>query len=67
MSRNIFERHWVLRDFKKVVGISAEQCNHDLAGLEEEIKREIFSNILRYKSLFERSIECFKHPFTYLW
>lgn len=61
MSRNIFERQWVFRDFKKVVGISAEQCNHDLVGLEEKIKREIFSNILRHKSLFERLIEYFKH------
>jgi len=30
MSRNVFERQWVLRDFKKQVNLSTEQALHEL-------------------------------------
>lgn len=38
--RNIFERQWVLRDFKKTVGVSAEQFEHDILRLEQELAEQ---------------------------
>jgi NAD(P)-dependent dehydrogenase (short-subunit alcohol dehydrogenase family) len=37
-ARPLFERQWVIRDFKKQVGISAEQCLDELAALKNALK-----------------------------
>jgi hypothetical protein len=50
---NIFERQWVLRDFKKNVGISSDECNENLIHLLNTVKS---SNIIQldYLSLFKK-------------
>ncbi len=39
-SRNVFERQWVLRDFKKEVNRSAEQVAHEIKELRRFIEQE---------------------------
>jgi NAD(P)-dependent dehydrogenase (short-subunit alcohol dehydrogenase family) len=43
LKRNIFERQWVLRDFKKTVGASVDDMKKRLEQLNEELRRGDFS------------------------
>lgn len=52
--RNIFERQWVLRDFKKTVGMSAEQFSDDMYRLEAEIQQGDGRRIGEYQDHFSR-------------
>lgn len=53
MTRNVFERQWVLRDFKKTVGISAEQFQNDFRRLKEALTEKTES-VASYKNHFEK-------------
>ena len=55
--RNIFERQWVLRDFKKYVGISAETCKKELEEILEKTASE--------KKLNSKSIIIFQKLLCY--
>lgn len=66
MSRNIFERQWVLRDFKKTVGISAEQFNNDIVRLKEELCSNKIIDLLPYKNHFEKLKQYFQHQYKLL-
>ena len=50
--RNVFERQWVLRDFKKYVGMPAdavEKALHRLKGeLNRPLPRDLFEKLLQY-------------------
>ncbi len=59
MARNVFERQWVLRDFKKTVGMSAEQCKIDLERLRSELQRADIINLSLYKNHFVKLKEYF--------
>jgi hypothetical protein len=62
---NIFERQWVLRDFKKNVGISADECHVKLTQLIKIINdNKIFPN--DYLSLFEKLKSYFERQFELL-
>ena len=50
ISRNIFERQWILRDFKKTVGISAEQFLNNIINLELELENGNYQILLTYSS-----------------
>jgi NAD(P)-dependent dehydrogenase (short-subunit alcohol dehydrogenase family) len=50
MKRNVFERQWVLRDFKKTVGLSCEQFRERLSGLGSLAAREAFQDIPGYRA-----------------
>lgn len=39
-SRSLFERQWVIRDFKKTAGMPVEEWLSDLEGLEESLRGE---------------------------
>ncbi len=54
MARNVFERQWILRDFKKVVGVSAEQFKSDMDYLKEELEQRSTINFSHYKEHFEK-------------
>ena len=64
MTRNVFERQWVLRDFKKTVGISAEQYKKDIEHLREQLDKQF--DILQYKSHFEKLKQYFQHQYKLL-
>ena len=66
MSRNIFERQWVLRDFKKTVGISAEQYKNEMVRLENELTTEERVDLSQYKGIFEKLKIYFKHQYSLL-
>lgn len=53
MTRNVFERQWVLRDFKKTVGISAEQFQNDFRRLKEALTEKT-ECVASYKNHFEK-------------
>lgn len=54
MERNIFERQWVLRDFKKTVGMPAERFKSDLERLSGLLESGDESSILEYAGHFEK-------------
>ena len=54
MERNIFERQWVLRDFKKTVGYSADQFLEIMQHIESIILNENDEQISSYFSHFEK-------------
>lgn len=66
MSRNLFERQWLLRDFKKRVGISAEQCKNEMTHLKNELKTEEHVDISQYKGIFEKLKIYFQHQYSLL-
>lgn len=47
--RNIFERQWVLRDFKKTTGMSVDDMQSVLLQLSMAIEKEDYSTIYNYK------------------
>ncbi|WP_197068274.1 SDR family NAD(P)-dependent oxidoreductase [Candidatus Soleaferrea massiliensis] len=54
MRRNIFERQWVLRDFKKTVGMSADQFRDRFAHMQKRLCEERDGSLLEYGVLFEK-------------
>lgn len=60
MQMNIFEKQWVLRDFKKTVGMSANECYEKLDFMIKEIMNSYFMKvnhmdlIKKLKNYFER-------------
>ncbi len=54
MEKNIFERQWVLRDFKKTVGYSADQFLEIMQHIESIILNENDEQISSYFSYFEK-------------
>lgn len=54
MERNIFERQWVLRDFKKTVGYSADQFLEMMQHIESIVLDQKDQQISAYSSDFEK-------------
>ena len=54
MERNIFERQWVLRDFKKIVGYSADQFLEMMQHIESIILDQKDQQISTYSADFEK-------------
>lgn len=51
---NVFERQWVLRDFKKNMGLSAEQALEHLKVVNESVKQEQFNYTSNETLFFEK-------------
>lgn len=51
LSRNVFERQWVLRDFKKEVNRSAEQVRHEIKELQKHAEQGDAEAVREKKSL----------------
>ena len=54
MKRNIFERQWVLRDFKKTVGYSADQFLEMMQHIEYVVINDKNQHISAYSSNFQK-------------
>ena len=50
--RNIFERQWVLRDFKKTTSYSAENCLEIINNIHQNIKNNNFNEIINNNNIF---------------
>ena len=65
-NRNVFERQWVLRDFKKTVGIPAEQFRLDLQHLKENLDSGKTETALSYLDHFKKLKLYFQHQYKLL-
>ncbi len=52
--RPLFERQWVARDFKREVGMPAERCLEELAGLEACLESKELDGLPGFKRLVEK-------------
>ncbi|WP_032122131.1 SDR family NAD(P)-dependent oxidoreductase [Clostridium amazonitimonense] len=66
MKRNIFERQWVLRDFKKTVGYSADQFLEIMQHIQYVVLNEKIQEISTYSSNFQKLMEYYKRQYTLL-
>ncbi len=66
MERNLFERQWVLRDFKKTVGDSAEQFRAKMENLENLAQKGSVSKLPSFKLDFERLKAYYEHQLKLL-
>ena len=64
-SRNIFERQWVLRDFKKYMGVPAETVKKEFDRIHKEIESGIGLRNISQK-LFEKLLYYWKHKLKLL-
>ena len=63
--RNIFERQWVLRDFKKYMGVPAETVKKEFDRIHKEIESGIGLRNISQK-LFEKLLYYWKHQLKLL-
>jgi len=63
---NIFERQWVLRDFKKSMSLSGEQALEKLKNLNNEMKKGNAQLLLEEKVFFEKLMAYWKHQLKLL-
>lgn len=66
MKRNVFERQWVLRDFKKTVGYSADQFLEIMKHIQDLVINEKIQEISTYSSNFQKLMEYYKRQYTLL-
>ena len=66
MSRNVFERQWVLRDFKKVVKQAADEFKYALEGTAALFGSEGTAQLHRHKDLFVRLKSYYEHQYDLL-
>lgn len=65
-SMNIFEKQWVLRDFKKSMALSADQACDKLKLLNDEIQKGNYQVLYEEKVFFEKLKEYWKHQLKLL-
>ncbi len=65
-SRNVFERQWVLRDFKKTVGESAEQFEGTIARMEAAASGHDIDALAAFKKSFIKLKEYYQHQYQLL-
>ncbi len=61
MRRNVFERQWVLRDFKKEVNRSADQFQAELKRTLEMIRQGDLASLRNEKALFAQLQKYYRH------
>lgn len=66
MKRNIFERQWVLRDFKKTTGYSADQFFEIMQNIEQMVINKKTKEIRIYTSEFQKLMEYYKRQYILL-
>ncbi|MGY0374768.1 SDR family oxidoreductase [Clostridium sp. JNZ J1-5] len=66
MKRNIFERQWVLRDFKKTVGYSAEQFLETMQHIEYIVVNKRTEEISLFSSDFQKLMIYYQRQYKLL-
>lgn len=64
--RNIFERQWILRDFKKTVGFSTDQFLETMQQIEAVVIDKNFKEISSYFSDFQKLMMYYQHQYILL-
>lgn len=62
---NIFERQWVFRDFKKSMGMSAEQASEKLSMMHQQTQSDL-SDIMSGQNFFTMLCDYWKHQLQLL-
>lgn len=65
-SMNIFEKQWVLRDFKKFMGLSSEQAHDKLKVINSNIQCGDYKALSSERMFFEHLKEYWKHQLKLL-
>ncbi len=66
LSRNVFERQWVLRDFKKVVKQAADEFKYALDGTARLLGLQESAQLRQSKNLFVRLKSYYEHQYDLL-
>lgn len=66
MGRNLFERQWVLRDFKKHVEQSAEQFKAALQNIRSLAENGAFDAVTAFRNEFEKLKAYYRHQYDLL-
>jgi NAD(P)-dependent dehydrogenase (short-subunit alcohol dehydrogenase family) len=66
LQRSIFERQWVLRDFKKTVGIAADSFQKLMINVMALAESNHFDNLSEYKSHFADLKKYYAHQYKLL-
>ena len=66
LQRSLFERQWVLRDFKKYAGYSAEQFKARILDARETAKNGDFNRLAFFMGDFEKLEEYYRHQYKLL-
>ncbi len=66
LGRNVFERQWVLRDFKKVVKQAADEFKFALEGTAQLLSPEGMGRLRQQKELFVRLKDYYQHQYDML-
>ncbi len=66
VSRNVFERQWVFRDFKKTVGESAEQFLSKMQRLKSTVSGNAWNELPPCKDDFKKLHEYYEHQYQLL-
>jgi len=64
--RNIFERQWVLRDFKKEVKLSAGQFKREMEIIQNLMEQGEFASLRKKKNLFISLEKYYEHQYKLL-
>lgn len=66
MERNIFERQWILRDFKKTVGCSVDQFREIMQRIEAIILDNKIQEVSSYSYDFDKLMKYYQHQYKLL-
>ncbi len=66
LQRNIFERQWVLRDFKKEVKLSADQFKNEMENIRNLMEQREFASLRKKKKLFISLKKYYEHQYKLL-
>lgn len=66
LKRNVFERQWVLRDFKKTVGYSAEQFKGRIDRIQSIVNGQALEELSEHKQDFEKLKEYYQRQYKLL-
>ena len=66
LERNIFERQWVLRDFKKTAGMSADEMRNEILQISKAVEQNDLSTFGGRKSIFLNLKKYYKRQYKLL-
>lgn len=66
LERNVFERQWILRDFKKETGLSTEQMKDEMNSIFGVLKGDNWSSLHNYLSTIRKLQNYYKHQLKLL-
>ncbi len=66
LTRNLFERQWVLRDFKKTVGMAADNFHMRIQSMAELAQNKRFYGLAEYKPWLGKLKEYYAHQYKLL-